>query len=179
MALACRVRPYAFRIVRRPPARRRMGRVPVGAGRDRQAVAVGAGPDGDPRKRADPSAGTAESGSRPRRGARCARCTVGDGGGPEMSFAVRRHRRDLGRPEGARLHRDAAAGGRFGAVRRGRLFDSAGRSRQPQRSADALANCERAVADQPARSARGGIAGLGRRAVPRTGHAARTVERRL
>ena len=51
-----------------------------------------------------------------------------------------------GDPRSARLHRDAAACRRCRAVRRGRLFDSAGRPRQSQRRADALADRERAVA---------------------------------
>jgi len=178
MALARGVRSYPVRAVRRAPARRRLGGVPAGAAGDRQAIAVGAGPDGDPRKRTRPSAGASEPGPHPRRGARCARCAVGDGGGPEMPIAVRRDWRDLGRPEDARLHRDAAARGRRGTVRRGRLFDSAGRPRQPQRGADALANCECSVAHQRARSACTGDAGVGRRTVPSAGHAAGAVEHR-
>ena len=43
-----------------------------------------------------------------------------------------------------------------------------GGTREPQRRADALADRERAVADQPVRCARAGAAGLGRRAVPRS-----------
>ena len=53
-----------------------------------------------------------------------------------------------------------------------------GGTRQPQRRADALADCERAVAGQSARPARAGIAGVGRRAVPRARHAAGPLDAR-
>jgi len=93
-----------------------------------------------------------------------------------MRGAFLRHRRIVGRPQGARFHRDTAARGRFGAVRRDRLFDSAWRPRQSQWGADALADCEYAVTTQPARSASAGIAGVGCRAVPRPRITARALE---
>ncbi len=112
----------------------------------------------------------------PCRGARCPRRLVGDGGGAEMQRALLRDRRIVGRPARPRLHRDAAACRRCRAVRRGRLFDSAGRPRQSQRRADALADRERGVAAEPARPARAGSARLGRRSVPGAKHAAGTLD---
>ena len=134
-----------------------------------QAAAVGSGPDGDPGKRSSPSA-------RP-----CQRMT--------SSMSRRAIRRDalwameegvrciglsavigeiVGRPASARLHRDSAAGGRLGAVWRRLLAGAARRPGQSQRRPDALADRERALARQRARSPRSGSAGMGRRPVPRT-----------
>ena len=57
-----------------------------------------------------------------------------------MRRAFLRDRRNLGRPEGARLHRDAAAGGGVGTNRHTVLAGAAGRQREPERRADALAD---------------------------------------
>ena len=84
-----------------------------------------------------------------------------------MRGALGRDRRDLGRPKSARFHRYAAACRCVRAVWRGRLFDSARRPSQFERSADALADRERSVADQRSRPTRAGRAGMGCRAVPR------------
>ena len=63
----------------------------------------------------------------PRRGARRQRRAVGDGGGRKMRRALGRDRRIVGRPARARLHRDAAAGGRVGAQRHAVLAGAARR----------------------------------------------------
>ena len=83
-----------------------------------------------------------------------------------MRAPLRRDRRNLGRPESARFHRDAAAGGGVGTSRHAVLAGAARRQREPERRADALADCERAVAAQRARSARSGAGRVGRRTVP-------------
>lgn len=157
---------YPLRAVCRSPARRRLGGVPGRASRRIEAVAVGAGADGDSRKRTGPSAGPFHAGPHPCRGPRCPRRAVGDGRGPEMRSAFGRHRRDLGRPQSARFYRDAAARRRVRAVWRGRLFDSARRPRQFERRTHALADRIRAVACQRARPEGAGHAGVGCRAVP-------------
>ena len=53
-----------------------------------------------------------------------------------------RDRRIVGRPARARLHRDPAARGRVGAIGRAVLAGAAGRHREPERRADALADRE-------------------------------------
>ena len=58
------------------------------------------------------------------------------------------------------------------------LAGAARRHRESQRRADALADRERAVAGQSARPARAGLAGVGRRAVPRARLAAGPMEHR-
>ena len=178
MAPACAVHPHPLRAFCRASPRRRLGRVPAGAARHIEAAAVGAGADGDPGKRARPSAGASHAKYHPCRGARHARRAVRDGGGTKMRRALGRHRRDLGRSARARLHRDAAACGRVGAVRRAVLAGPARRQRQSERRADALADRERAVAPQRSRSESAGSAGVGCRAVPRPWRSAGPVEHR-
>ena len=177
MALARAAQPHPLRAVRRKPARRWMGGVPARAGRKREAAALGAGADGDPRIGAHSSAGSSLAEPHPCRGARRPRCAVGDGRGPKMRRSFMRDRRDLGRPQGARLHRDPAAGGCVGAQRHTLLAGAAWRHGEPQRRSDALAGRERAVIDQSTRSASTGASRLGRRAVPRTWIAAGAMER--
>jgi len=169
---------YPLRAVRGAPARRRMGGVSAGAARPGQTFAVGAGADGDPGKRTDPSAGAARARAHPCRGPRREGRAVGDGGGVKMRRALGRDRRDLGRPARARFYRDAAACRRFGAVWRGRLFDSARRPRQFERRAHALADRIRPFACQRAGFKGAGHARVGRRIVSCPGNAARTLERR-
>ena len=95
-----------------------------------------------------------------------------------MLLPLGRDRRNLGRPARARLHRDAAAGGRGGTQRHAVLAGAAGRYGEPERREDALADRECAVAGERARPARAGSAGVGRRAVPRARNAAGAVEDR-
>jgi hypothetical protein len=95
-----------------------------------------------------------------------------------MLLPLRRHWRAVGRPPRARLHRDAAAGGRVGTQQHALLAGSARRPCQPQWRTDALADRERAIAARRARSTRPGNAGVGRRAVPGTGVADRSMEPR-
>ena len=149
--------------------------------RSRQAAAVGAGADGDPRGRADLPAGH-------RRGwwkfwrahpCHCARCpigAVGDGGGPKMRRPGSRDRRTVGRPRGARFYRDPAACGCSRTVGRAGLAGAAWRFGQFQRGADALASGECAEPCPSVRSARFWRSGMGRRIVPCTRNAARPVE---
>jgi hypothetical protein len=66
----------------------------------------------------------------------------------------------------------------FTATRRGRLFDSAGRPRQFERRAHALADRERPFADQRPRPESAGAVGVGCRAVPRARNAAGPVVHR-
>ena len=87
-------------------------------------------------------------------------------------------RRIIRRPGGARFHRDAQAGGRFGTVERSVLARAARRDCEPEWSADAVADRERAVACEPARHASAGAAGVGCRAVPRAGVCARPMDGR-
>ena len=154
------------RAVRGAPARWRLGRVPAGPDRARQAVAVGPGADGDPRKRADPPAGPASRDlihveARDARdalwameeGVRCAALSAVIGelwGDPRaLDFTATR--------------RLAVAAERSGVpcwlVRLGGTANLSG-ARMRWRIAI------RAIARQPARSARAGSAGVGRRAVP-------------
>jgi len=95
-----------------------------------------------------------------------------------MLLPFRSDRRIVGRSEGARLHRDAAAGGCVGAQRHALLAGADGGHCEPERRPDAVADPKRAVAAQSARPKGAGIAGLGRRAVPRAGNAARPLEHR-
>ncbi len=169
---------HPVRTLRCPSARFGLGRVPAGAGRDGQTPAVGAGPHGDPRKRADPSVGAADAKSHPCRGTRRARCAVGDGGGRKMRLPVSRRRRIMGRPARARFHRHAAAGGCRGAQRHALLAGAARRHCELERRADALASRERAVAFEPTRRSGAGIAGLGCGTVPGARNAARPVGHR-
>ena len=167
-----------FRAVPYASARRRLGGVPARAARHRKAAAVGAGAHGDPRERARPSARARYAKPYSCRGARRARRAVGDGGGGKMRLPLRRDRRNLGRPSGARLHRDAAARGGVRAQRHALLAGPARRDGEPQRRTDALADREHAVAHERARSESAGAASLGRRAVPSARVPARPVERR-
>ncbi len=165
-----------LRAVRRPSARRRLGRVPAGPARKREAAAVGPGPHGDPGKWKGSSARAWHAEPHPCRSTRRARRAVGNGGGGKMLLPLGRDRRIVGRSARARLHRDPAACGRGGTQRHAVLAGAPRRSCQPQRRADALAPCKRAVADQRARSARARSAGMGRRTVPRSGIAAWAME---
>ena len=88
-------------------------------------------------------------------------------------------RRDLGRSPSARLHRDAPARGRVGAIRRSLLAGAARRFSEPQRRSNALADRECAIAHQSIRSASARLAGMGRGAVPGTRFAAGPLESRL
>ena len=164
--------------LRRSPSRCGLERLPAAAGRCQATGAVGAGPNGDPGKRANLSAGTGPCRSYPCRGARCPRRAMGDGRGPEMRGFVLRHRRIVGRPGKPGLHRDAPVGGGGGAIGRGLLADPTGRHRQFERGADALANRQPAVASQSVRPARAGSSRLGCGTVPVARFTARPVERR-
>ena len=170
--------PHPVRSVRRDPARFGLGRLPAGWDRPVEAGAVDPGADGDPRIGAGLPAGARACRNPPRRGPRCPQRAVGNGGGGKMLGPLRRDRRAVWRPGGARLHRDSAAGGRIGAESGAVLAGARGRQRQPQRRADALAHRQRAVACQPARLARAGAAGLGCRAVPCAWGSARPLEHR-
>ena len=92
-----------------------------------------------------------------------------------MRLPVRRDRRIVGRPPRARFHRDTPAGGCIGAQRHALLVDPARRDGESQRRADAVADCEHAIAPEFARSACAGIADMGRGAVPRPRLAARPM----
>ena len=178
LAPARAAHPDPVRAVRRAPARWRLGRVPPRAARHGQALAVGAGAHGDPRERASPPAGAPDAEPHPCRGARRTRRAVGDGGGRKMRRPLLRDRRDLGRPQEPRLHRDPAARGRVGAVGRALLAGSPRRPGEFERSANALAHRERTVAAQCVGRAGAGHSRLGRRAVPGEGNAARPLEHR-
>ena len=145
-----------------------------------QAVAVGAGADGDPRERARPSAGAA-----------------GEGLMPKLIHVEARDARDAlwAMEEGLRCAALSASSARSGAIREAldftatrRLAVAAERSgvaaflirlggaRQSQRRADALADRERAVPEQRSRPSRAGAAGVGCRAVPRARPSAGSLE---
>lgn len=94
-----------------------------------------------------------------------------------MHRALRRDRRNLGRPQSARLHRDEAAGGGLGTQRHSVLAGAARRRSGFERGADALADRERAIPLQRSRSARTGSIGVGCRAVPRARFAAGSLDR--
>ncbi len=129
-------------------------------------------------KAGESTAGAPDAKPHPRRGARCTRRAVGDGGGGKMRLALGRDRGIVGRPARARLHRHAAARGGGGALGRAMLAGAPRRHREPQRRADALADRKRPVAHQSARSPRAGIAGVGCGPVPRARIAAGPVEPR-
>ena len=167
-------KPHPLRAVRREPARQRLGGVSSAAGRHVQACALGAGTNGDSRERADLSAGPRNR-PRPCRNARRQSRALGDGGGRKMLRPVSRYWRIVRRPRRARFYRDPAAGGRIGAQRRSLLAGSARRQREPQRSTDALAGRECAIASQCAGRAGTGATRLGGRAVPRAWGSARTM----
>ena len=178
ISLACAVRSDLVRAVSRAPARCGLGRFPACAKRIVETCAVGAGPHGDPRIRAHLPAGPAVAGPASCRGAGCPRCAVGDGGGRKMRRSLLRHRRAVGRPQGARLHRNPPPGRRRGTQRRAVLAGAARRDGEPQRRAHALAARKRAVIAQPARPQGSGSTGVGRRPVPRPRVAAGPLEHR-
>ena len=178
LAIAGAARPHLVRIVRGLSARFRLGRFPACAGGTGQALALGAGADGDPRKRPDLPARAREHGNHPRRGAGCAGCALGDGGRFKMLRPFRSGRRAVGRPAGARLHRHPPARGRCGAEPRSVLAGPAWWNGEPQRRAHALADCERAEPCQSIRPARFRHASLGCRAVPGARPSARPLGRR-
>jgi len=95
-----------------------------------------------------------------------------------MHRPLRRDRRDLGRPQSARLHRDKAAGGGLGKKRHPVLARAARRRSGFERGADALADREHAIPFQRSRSACAGSIGMGCRSVPRARFAARSLDRR-
>ena len=167
-----------LRAIRGEFARWRLGRFPAAPTRRSQTCALGSGADGDHRGGADPSGGARPGGTHPRRGARRRRCLVGDGGGPSVLVAKRRHRRDPGRPEGPRLHRHPPAGGGGGALASALLAGAPRRHRQFERRAHALADRQQPVLGPLLRSESAGLAGMGRRIVPRARLRAGTLERR-
>jgi len=166
------------RAVRRASARQRLDGIPARADRYRKAAAVGAGADGDPRERAGPSPRPSFARPHPCRGSRCAPRPVGNGGGPKMLRPLGGDRGDLGRSQGARLHRDSATGSGVGAERGGMLACPARRRSEPEWCAHALAGRERAVAGERIRCAGAGAAGMECRAVPRARNSAGTMEPR-
>jgi len=166
-----------LRAVRGEPAGRRLGRLPVAPDRRRQACAVDPGADGDHGGRSRPPGGAWGQGPHPCRGTRCARCPVGNGGGPQMLFFERRHRRNLGRPDEPRLHRNPAAGSRGGAAAGTLLAGATVWHGQSQWRADALADRQRPVAAACLRPESAGNSRLGRGAVPGAGLCARAMER--
>lgn len=95
-----------------------------------------------------------------------------------MHRSLRRDWRDLGRPQGTRLHRDAAPCHGVGAQRYAVLAGTAWRRGEFERRTDALADRERTVLVQPSRSARAGGSGMGCRAVPGAWVTARSLEHR-
>ena len=96
-----------------------------------------------------------------------------------MRLPLCRDRGAVGRPSGARLHRNAAAGGRVGMQRHALLAGAARRQCEPQRRSDALADRERSVAIEPARPPRAWTGGMGRGGVPRAEFAVWPVDDRL
>lgn len=80
-----------------------------------------------------------------------------------------RHRRDLGRSQSARFHRDSATRGYFGAQPSAVLACAAWGHGQLERRTDALADRECAFAVQRSRHAGTGGTGVERGTVPRTG----------
>ncbi len=96
-----------------------------------------------------------------------------------MHGTLSRDRRDLGRSQDARLHRNPPACGRLRAQRNAMLACPAWRHCELERGPDALAGRERSIFVQHSRSARARIAGLGLRAVPGAGISAWLLERRL
>ena len=176
MAPACAAQPHPFGAVRLAPAGWRLGRVPAGAARLLEAFAVGAGSDGHSRKRTPPPAGPLHPGPHPCRGARCKGRAMGDGGRGKMLLPLGRDRRNLGRPQSARLHRDEATGRGVGAERHALLARAPGRNGEPQRRADAVANRKRTVVAQRSRPEGTGNALMGCRTVPRARNAAGAVD---
>ena len=178
LALAGAAQPHLVGAVRRLSARCRLGGIPAGAGGPHQTRAVGAGPNGDHRKRTHLSARAWQRRPHPRRGPGLEACALGDGGRAKMLRPVRSDRRIVGRPRGARLHRHSASCRDGGAQPRALLAGPARRTREPQRSADALAHRKQAQHRQSLRPARSRGFGLAGGAVPRTRAFARPLEHR-
>ena len=95
-----------------------------------------------------------------------------------MRRALRRHRRIVGQPKGARFHRDASAGGCVGTIGHTVLAGAARRHGEPQRGADALADRERTVPAQRIGLESARNAGVGRGAFPGSRGTARTLDHR-
>ena len=169
---------HLVRTIRRLPSRQWVGGIPAAAAQCVQTCALGAGANGDPRIRPNLFAGAWLHRYRPRRSARCTLGALGDGGGGKMLRPLRSNRRIVRRPGHARFHRDPAACRRFGAIGRAVLACAARRHCEPQRSADAVANRERAVPAESAGYASAWNACLGRRAVPRPERRSGTLDRR-
>ena len=165
-------------IFRRPSARLRVDWIPPGAARYEQAVVVGPGSHGNPRKRADPPPRSSFQEPHPRRSARCARRPVGDGGRNKMLLPLCRRRRALGRSWSTRFHGQPTACSCIGAVGRRRLSDPSEWPCQFERSAHALADCKSSLADRRSRSTCSRTAGVGCRAVPCTRFADGSLEPR-
>ena len=110
---------------------------PHGADRPWPADPVGAGADGDPRGRPGLPAGTRLARLHSRCRAGCPLGAVGDGGGVKVRRLGSRDRRAVGRSGEPRFYRDAAAGGRIGAVGRSGLAGAARRLGESKRGADA------------------------------------------
>ena len=83
-----------------------------------------------------------------------------------MFLPLGRDRRDLGRSQGARLHRDAAARRRLGTQRHALLVGASRRNGEFERGADALAAGKRAIAPEFARFASARPSRVGCGAVP-------------
>jgi len=176
MALARSLHSNAVRTVRGSSARWGLGEVPLGPAGLGKAFAVGPGPNGDSRKRAGSSARTAIRRAHSCRDARRQRRAVGDGGGGKMLLPRGRHRRNMGRSQGARLRGDAAAGGRERTERHALLAGAPRRHCEFERGADALAHRVGAVAVEFARPASIWSAGMGCGAVSRPRGSARTMD---
>lgn len=158
-----------MRIICRFLGRWRLDWLPSAPIGERQARAVGPGPDGDARGWARPSEGTAGHGPYPCRCTRRSRCFMGDGGRPEMLRDQRRHRRIVGQPTGAGFHRDTSPCGGSGTQPSALLAGPARRPCKFERSSDALANRQPAFAYESVRLPGSRRAGLGRRAVSSSG----------
>ena len=96
-----------------------------------------------------------------------------------MHCTLSRDWRDLGRSQDARLHRDPPACGRLGAQWNAMLAGPAWRHCELERCPDALADRERSIFAQHARSASARITCLGLRAVPGAGISAWSLEHHL
>ena len=169
---------HALRTLRRPSARWWLDRLPAGTSRHGQTAALGPGADGDRRIGSHPPAGIVLAKPHPCRRARRQGRAVGDGGGRKMRRAFGRDRRIVGRPARARFYRDAATRDRLRAIRRTLLAGAARWHGQFERRPDALADCERIVAAQSARSASARASGVGCRIVPRPWIPARAMDPR-
>jgi hypothetical protein len=123
-------------------------------------------------------AGTSRRRPHPCRSAGCTCRAVDDGGGRKMLRPLGRDRRSIWRPSSSGLYRDAAAGGRFGAVRCAVLACALKRDGEPQRRQDALADRKRAIAFESTGHASAGTCRVGRRVVPRPRSSAWPMDRR-